>query len=239
MSNNFQSRTMPRVPLVVVQSPICVWLFATSWTAARQPSLSLTISWSLPTFMSIETVMPSSHLILSRPLLLLPTVFPSIMLFSSESTLCIRWPKYWSFSFSISPSSEYSRLISFIILISLQSKGLSRVFYSTSLKASILQRTLQEINAVPPMKIQICAFIWTVGFIEGLKTSISLDSCEQILWNDSYWSSKYSWETWQWRFYVRHQIVGHPNLPKSWSPLPSCSSPGTFSHLSSFWGQPG
>ena len=131
MSNNFQSRTMPRVPLVVVQSPSCVWLFATSWIAARQPSLSLTISWSLPMFMSIETVMPSSHLILSRPLLL-PAVFPSIRLFSSESTLCIRWPKYWSFSFSISPSSEYSRLISFIILISLQSKGLSRVFSSTT-----------------------------------------------------------------------------------------------------------
>ena len=87
MSNNFQSRTMPRVPLVVVQSPSHVWLFATSWTAAHQPSLSLTISWSLPKFMSIESVMPSSHLILSCPLPLLPSIFPSIRLFSSESTL--------------------------------------------------------------------------------------------------------------------------------------------------------
>ena len=90
-----------------------VRLFATPWTAARQASLSTTNSWSLLKFMSIESVMPSNHLILCRPLLLLPSIFPSIRNFSNESVLHINWPKYWSFSFNISPSNEYSRLISF------------------------------------------------------------------------------------------------------------------------------
>ena len=90
-----------------------VWLFATPWTAARQASLSITNSLSPPKPMSIESVMPSNHLILCRPLLFLPSVFPSIRVFSNESALHIRWPKYWSFSFSISPSNEYSGLISF------------------------------------------------------------------------------------------------------------------------------
>ena len=88
---------------------------ATPWTAAHQTSLSFTISWSLLKLMSIESVMPSNHLILCCPLLLLPSVFPSIRVFSSESALPIRWPKYWSFSFSISSSKEYSWLISFRI----------------------------------------------------------------------------------------------------------------------------
>ena len=90
-----------------------VQLFATPWTAARQACLSITNSWSLLKLMSIESVMPSSHLILCRPLLLLPSIFPSIRVFSNESALCIRWPKYWSFSFNISPSNEHSGLISF------------------------------------------------------------------------------------------------------------------------------
>ena len=89
-----------------------VRLFATPWTAARQTSLSITTSWSLLKFMSIDSVMPSNHLILCHPLLL-PSAFPSIRVFSDESVLRIRWPKYWSFSFNISPSSEYSGLISF------------------------------------------------------------------------------------------------------------------------------
>ena len=96
-----------------VQSLSHVWLSATPWTAACQASLSITNFWSLLKLMSITLVMPSNHLILCRPLLLLPSVFPSIRVFSSESVLHIRWPKYWSFSFSISPSSEYSGLISF------------------------------------------------------------------------------------------------------------------------------
>ena len=98
---------------VVVQSPSHVQLFTTPWTAARQASLALTISWSLPKFMYIESVMPSNHLILCDPLLLLPSIFASIRVFSNESAVCIRWLKYWSFSFSISPSNEYSGLISF------------------------------------------------------------------------------------------------------------------------------
>ena len=96
-----------------VQSLSCVWLFATPWTSACQPSLSITNFRSLPKLMSIESVMPSNHLILCRPLLLPPSVFPSIRVFSNESALHIRWPKYWSFSFNISPSNEHSGLISF------------------------------------------------------------------------------------------------------------------------------
>ena len=98
-----------------VQSLSCVRLFVTPWTAVRQASLSITNSRSLPKLMSIELVMPSNHLILRHPLLLPPSIFPSIRVFPNESALCIRWPRYWSFSFSfsISPSSEYSGLISF------------------------------------------------------------------------------------------------------------------------------
>ena len=96
-----------------VQSLSHVRLFVTPWIAAHQAFLSITDSRSLPKFKSIELVMPSSHLILCRPLLLLPPIPPSIRVFSNESTLCMRWPKYWSFSFSISPSKEYPGLISF------------------------------------------------------------------------------------------------------------------------------
>ena len=96
-----------------VQSLSRVRLFATPWIAVRQASLSITNSQSLPKLMSIKSVMPSSYLILCHPLLLLPPIPPSIGVFSNDSTLRIRWPKYWSFSFSISPSNEYSGLISF------------------------------------------------------------------------------------------------------------------------------
>ena len=99
--------------LVLVQSLSHVWLFVTLWTAARQASLSITNSQSLLKLMSIELVMPFNHIILCHPLLLLPSIFPSIRVFSNESVLHIRWPKYWSFSFNISPSNEYSGLISF------------------------------------------------------------------------------------------------------------------------------
>ena len=123
---------MERV-FVVVQPLSHVRLFATPWTAARWASLSFTISWSLLKLMSIESVMSSSHLILCRLLLLLPSVFPSIMVFSSESTLCIRWPEYWSFS--INPSNEYSGLISFNINgLILVSTGLSRIFSSITVR---------------------------------------------------------------------------------------------------------
>ena len=96
-----------------VQSLSHVQLFVTSWTAAHQASLSITNSRSLLKLLSIELVMPSNQLILCRPLLLPSSIFPSIRVFSNESALCVRWPKYWSFSFSISPSNEYSGLISF------------------------------------------------------------------------------------------------------------------------------
>ena len=96
-----------------VQSLGCVQLFATAWTAAHQASLSITNSGSSLKLMFIVSVRPSNHLILCRPLLLLPSIFPSIRVFSNESVLCIRWPKYWSFTFNISPSNEHPGLISF------------------------------------------------------------------------------------------------------------------------------
>ena len=101
--------------VLIVQLLSHVRLIVTPWTAARQASLSFTISWTLLKLMPIELVMASNHLIHCRPLLLLPSIFPGIRVFSTESTLYIRWPKYWSFSFSISPSNEYSGLISFRI----------------------------------------------------------------------------------------------------------------------------
>ena len=127
-----------------VQSFSHVWLFATPWTAACQTSLSFTIPWSLLKLMSIASVMPSNHLILRHPLLLPPSVFPSIRVFSNESVLCIKWPKYWSFSFSISPSNEYSGLISFWIdwFDLLADQGtLKSLLQHHNLKASILQRS--------------------------------------------------------------------------------------------------
>ena len=119
-----------------VQSLSHVRLFVSPWIAAHQASLSITNSWSLLKLMPIESVMPSNHLILCRPLLLLPPFPPSIRVFSNESTLHMRWPKYWSFSFSISPSNEHPGLTSFRMdwLIFLQSKGLSRVFSSTTVQ---------------------------------------------------------------------------------------------------------
>ena len=120
----------------------CIQLFVTPWIATCQASLSITNSQSLPKPMSIESVMPSSHLILCHPLLLLPPILPSIRVFSSESTLCMRWPKYWSFSFSISPSNEHPGLISFRIdwldLLAVQGT-LKSLLQHHSLKASILQ----------------------------------------------------------------------------------------------------
>ena len=118
-----------------------VWLFATPWTAACQASLSITNSWSLLKLMSIESVIPSNHLILCHPFLLLPSVFPSIRVSLNESVLRIRWPKYWSFSFSVSPFNEYSGLISFrtdwLDLLAVQGTLKSLLQHHSS-KASIL-----------------------------------------------------------------------------------------------------
>ena len=118
----------------LVQSLSHVQLFVTPWTAAHQSSLSITNSQSLLKLMSMDSVMPSNYLIPCCPLLLLPSLFPIFRVFSSESVLCIRWPKYWSFKFSISPSSEYSGLISFRTDWFDQSKGLSRVFSNTTVQ---------------------------------------------------------------------------------------------------------
>ena len=125
------------IVVAVVHSLSCVQLFETLWTAAHQASLSFTISWSLLKLMSIESMMPSHHLILCHPLLLLSLVFASIRVFSSESALHIRWPKYWSFSFRISPSNEYSGLISF------------RIYWFDLLA---VQGTLQESFPTPQFK---------------------------------------------------------------------------------------
>ena len=125
-----------------VQSLSHVWLFVNPWTAACQASLSITNSSSLLKLMSIELVMPSNHLILCRPLLLLPCFFSSIRIFSKESVLCIRWPRYWSFSFSISPFNEYSGLISFrmdwLEILAVQGTLKSLLQHHSS-KTSILQ----------------------------------------------------------------------------------------------------
>ena len=118
-----------------------VRLFATPWIVAHQASLSISNSWSLLKLTSVESVMPSNHLILGRPLLLPPSVFPSIRVFTSESVLCIRWPKYWSFSLNISPSNEYPGLVSFrmdwLDLLAVQGT-LKSLLQHHSLKASIL-----------------------------------------------------------------------------------------------------
>ena len=135
--------------LTSVQSLSHVRFFATSWTAAHQASLSITNSWSLTKLMYIESVMPSNHLIFCHPLLLLPPVPPSIRVFSNESTLCMRWPKYWSFRFSISPFSEHPGLISFrmdwLDLLAVQGTLKSLLQHHSS-KASILQQSNSHIH---------------------------------------------------------------------------------------------
>ena len=125
--------------VVAFQTLSRVRLFVTPCTAARQACLSFTISQSLLKPMSIESVMPSNHLILCHPLLLLPSMFPSIRVFSNESALCIRWPKCWSFNFSINPSNEYSGLISFRIYLLAVQEVFKSLLQHHSSKASILQ----------------------------------------------------------------------------------------------------
>ena len=143
-----------------VQSLSRVWLFATPWTVACQAFLSFTNSQSPLKPMSIESMMPSNHLILCRPLLLLPLIFPSIRVFSNESALHIRWPKYWSFSFNISPSNEHQDWspLGWNGWISLQSKGLSRVFSNTTVQkhqffsAQLSSQSNTHIHTWPPEK---------------------------------------------------------------------------------------
>ena len=141
----FNSLDFPNIQFSSVQFSLShVQLFAIPWIAACQASLSFTNSWSLPKLMSIESLMPSNHLILCHPLLLLPSIFPSIRVFSNESALCIRWPNYWSFSLNISPSKEHPGLVSFrmswLDLLAVQGTLKSLLQHHSS-KASILQHS--------------------------------------------------------------------------------------------------
>ena len=147
--------------VVVVQSPSCVWLFATPWTAARQASLALTVSWSLPKFMFIASAMPSSHLFLWRPLLLLPSVFPSVRDFSNELSVRVRCPGYWSFSFS--PSSEYSGLIFLKIDWFVPGSG-TKKWNKTKQKIGLISccpRDFQESSPAPQLKASV---LWRSTF---------------------------------------------------------------------------
>jgi len=156
-----------------------VRLFATPWTAAHQASLSITNSQRLLKFISIELVMPSNYLILCRPFLLLPSIFPSIRVFSSESVLCIRWPKYWSFNFSISPPNEYSGLISFRIdwfdLLAAQGTLKSLLQHHSS-KASILRHSAC-------FTVQISHPYRTTGKTIALTKQISVGKVISLLFN--------------------------------------------------------
>ena len=182
--------------VAVVQSLTHVWLFVTLWTAARQASLSSTISRSLLKLMSNESVMPSNHLILCCPLLLLPSVFPSIRIFSSESTLCIRWPQYWSFSFSISSSNEYSRLIFFktdwFDLLAVQGTRKSLLQHHSS-KASVLQCSaffMVQLARVCTFQILILPHCYPTGFhfSSSFQNMIPLSaSFPECLWWPPFW----------------------------------------------------
>ena len=156
-----------------------VQLFETPWTAACQASLSITNSWSLPKRMSTELVMPSNHLILCHPLLLLPSIFPNIRVFSNESALHIRWPKYWSFSFSISPSNEHPGLISFrmdwLDLLAVQGTLKSLLPHHSS-KASILQCSAFSI-------VQLSHPCMTTGKTIALTRQTFVDKVMSLLFN--------------------------------------------------------
>ena len=156
-----------------------VWLFVTPWIAACQASLPITNSWSLLKLLSIESVMPSNHLILCRPLLLPLSIFPSIRVFSNESSLHIRWPKYWSFSFSISPSSEYSGLISFRMdwFDPLAVQGtLKSLLQHHSSKASILWHSAFFV-------VQLSHLYMTTGKIIALTRRTFVDKIMSLLFN--------------------------------------------------------
>ena len=165
-----------RLKMFVVQSLSWVWVFVTPWTAMHQASLSFTISRILFKLMSTESVMPSNHLILCRTLLFLPSIFPSIRVFSIESVLPIRWPKYWSFKFSISPSNEHLGLISFrmdwLDLLAVQGTFKSFLQHHSS-KASILQPSaffmVQLLHLYMTTGKTIALTIWTfVGEVMSL-----------------------------------------------------------------------
>ena len=178
--------------LCVVQSLGHAWLFATPCTIAYLASLSLTISRSLLKLTSTESVMPSNHLILCRPLLLPPSIFPNIRVFSNESVLCIRWPKYWSFSFSISPSNEYSALISFRInwfdLLAVQGT-LKSLHQHQNLKASIFQSSALSM-------VQLSHPYMTTGKIIALTIRTFVSKMPSLVFNTLSGLWKRSWGKW-------------------------------------------
>ena len=163
----------------LVQSLSCVQLFPTPWTAAHQASPSITNSRSLPKLMSIESMMPSNHLIFCHPLLLPPSIFPSIKIFSNESVLHIRWPKYWSFRFNISPSNEHSGLISFRmdwLDLSAVQGILKSLLQHHSSKASVLQHSAFFI-------VQLSYLYMTTGKTIALTRQTFVDKVMSLLFN--------------------------------------------------------
>ena len=166
---------------IISSVPQCVRLFVTPWTAAHQACLSITSSQSLLKLMSIESVMPSNHLILCHPLLLLPSIFPSIRVFSTESALHIRWPKYWSFSFSISPSNEYSGVISFrmdcLDLLAVQGT-LKSLLQHRSSKASVLMEALNSIRTVDSLLTY--SPVWTLDCLPFCSLAVQSLSCVRL-----------------------------------------------------------
>ena len=159
------------IGMVVVQLPNPVWLLATPWTAAWQASLSLTISQSLPKFMSIESVMPPNHLILCCLLLLLPSIYPSIRVFSNELMLCISWPKYWSFSFSISPPNAYSGFISFKI-----------DWFALLAVLGILKSLLQHYSSKT-------SILWCYAFFMAQFSHLYMAARRTVKWSEVKWKS--------------------------------------------------
>jgi len=168
------------LPVCSVQSLSHVWLFLTPWTTAHQASLSITNSLSLFRLMSIELMMPSKHLTLCGPLRLLPSIFPSIRVFSNESVLHIRWPKYWSFSFSNSPSNEYSGLISFrmdwLDLLAVQGTLKSLLQHHSS-KASVLQCSVFFIWSSVFFFLPMWFYIILFTYLYSLASSFSANIC--------------------------------------------------------------
>jgi len=177
----------------VVQPLRYVQLFATPWTTAHQASLFFTISWSLLKLVSIKSVMPSNHLILCCPLLLLPSIFPSIRVFSNESVLPIRWPKYWNFSFSISPSNEYLGLISFRIdwfdLLAVQ--GLSRVYSNTTVQKHQLFSAQPSLLNCDCTEIVICDY--TKNHITKTLKITKLCTLERLKWSILFHYKNFTW----------------------------------------------
>ena len=173
----------PSVQFSSVQLLSRVRLFETSWTAACQAYLSITNSQTLLKLISIESVMPFNHLILCRPLLLMPSIFSSIRVFSNESTLCIRWPKYWSFRFSIRPSKEHPVLIfrmDWLDLLAVQ--GLSRVFSNTAVQKHQFSSFLLNLSL---LQRYICMYVFSPG--QSHKKCIR----NVLPWGSEKWSQKY------------------------------------------------